>query len=105
MTSITRAQYRRAIRAGIAAAGDLMPPVTQAKLLLHAEWDTEFGTNFDSKPLACPMGRMGYFPAPDTATYEFSTRFAHAFDSAWSLLMPRGWWGSPVRSQVIKVVG
>lgn len=102
MASITRTQYRNAILSGIRAVspvglafetveeGPTLDDLTA--LLKIADTDKEFGTNFCTEPVACPMGRLGYYDAKQGRTaYDWATKFATAFDDAWVPLVPIYW--------------
>ena len=91
MTSITRAQFKEAIEAGIAAAGDGLPADDLLKLLNMAENAKEFGTNFSSQPLACPMGQLGHYDEDTGRCPLWASSFATAFDAVWCDLVYAQW--------------
>lgn len=83
MPSITRAQFIQAVEAGIAAS---QPPLGQRIALRRlAREATQFGTNYATKPVACPVGQLGLYDEElDKFLAPWVDTFAFAFDRVWA---------------------
>lgn len=96
MTSITRTQFKEAIAAGISACEAEDAPVpAHVKMMLDimGRKANVFGTNYNSKPVACPMGTLGFYDQEKGRTTEdYASIFAEGFDNEWSKHVPSLWW-------------
>lgn len=106
MISITREQFKNALVNGLDIADSQGSPVPDSvidKLEDMGRTATEFGTNFLSKPVACPMGQLGFYDEEEgVATERFASCFAQGFDEAWLDHVPPNWFD---QGEVIQVRG
>jgi hypothetical protein len=85
MTAVTRAQFRRAIHAGLRAAPRLAQDVRNA-LIRHAETATETAVrDFDIDGCHCPISAVKSFDAVSLSNADLTApiwQFIRAFDEA-----------------------
>lgn len=105
MLSITRAQFRTAIEAGIHVASEEGFPVPAdvcGRLWAMAETASMFGTNWTTRPVACPMGQLDLYDQVLGEGRElFVEAFVDGFDESWVNEVPLDWY---VEGDVIGVV-